>query len=406
MAFIATLTTTLLAATKLVVLQHGLYGGAINLRVLQKELQLAGGDDVLVHSAASNEGRTRDGVAAGGKRLASEVRHIVRCNPSLESLSFVGNSLGGLYARYAAAELHDVDAGTMAGLRPDAYVTIGSPHLGVRRFTYLPLPPVLQRLGVVVAGRTAQDLLLQDGESPADSLLVEMAYEGGRYHSALRAFDRRRLYANLKGDFMVPFGTASIELDASGGGTGSGGDGDRWGAGIGDAARAAAFARGGEGCTFYDEAVLTGRSSGICAVRTAPQPQPSPAQPREEESERQAHARLASTDPEEAMRRALERCGWSKVACSWRSATTAAPIAHNKLPALRREGWRRGFEAIEGADEGRPVMVHAAGYLLGKLEAAELALEGAHGALRTSGDAMAHASQFVLQEEEPADGEL
>jgi len=104
------------------------------------------------------------------------------------------------------------------------------------------------------------------------------------------------------------------------------------------------------------------------------------------------------------MRRALERCGWSKVACSWRSATTAAPIAHNKLPALRREGWRRGFEALEGADEGRPVMVHAADYLLGKLEAAELALEGAHGALRTSGDAMAHASQFVLQEE-PEDGE-
>ena len=52
--------------------------------------------------------------------------------------------------------------------------------------------------------------------------------------------------------------------------------------------------------------------------------------------------------------------------CAWRSAGTATPVAHNKLAALQRpEGWTRSLEAIEGTDEGRPVMAHAAAYILG-----------------------------------------
>jgi len=41
------------------------------------------------------------------------------------------------------------------------------------------------------------------------------------------------------------------------------------------------------------------------------------------------------------------------------------PLAHNKLAALRREGWRRGIEAVEAAHEGKPIMEHAARYILG-----------------------------------------
>jgi hypothetical protein len=41
-------------------------------------------------------------------------------------------------------------------------------------------------------------------------------------------------------------------------------------------------------------------------------------------------------------------------------------MAHNKLPALQREGWRRGMDMLdERAHEGRPVMLHAAQDLLG-----------------------------------------
>jgi len=41
----------LVAPTKLVVLQHGLYGAAVNMAVLQQELERLGGGEVLVPSA-------------------------------------------------------------------------------------------------------------------------------------------------------------------------------------------------------------------------------------------------------------------------------------------------------------------------------------------------------------------
>ena len=110
-------TSALVAHSRLVVLQHGLYGGAVNLAVLQDALAALGGDDVLVHSAEANQGRTRDGVVAGGRRLAQEVRDIVKSSgPGLRTISFVGNSLGGIYARYAVGVLHDASAGLVAGL--------------------------------------------------------------------------------------------------------------------------------------------------------------------------------------------------------------------------------------------------------------------------------------------------
>lgn len=208
--------------TELVVLVHGLYGGDNNLRVLRDTLQILGHGSVVVVSSSSNIGKTREGVVAGGLRVAEEVRAATKRHPTLKSLTLVGNSLGGLYIRYAAGVLLQSD-GLMAGLRPDALVTIGCPHLGVRKFTFLPLPSALHELGWIVAGKTADDLLLRT------PVLGEMAKEGSPFHHALRAFRRRRLYANLKGDFMVPFGTAAIQPRG-------------WGSGIGDGLRAACFA--------------------------------------------------------------------------------------------------------------------------------------------------------------------
>lgn len=93
--------------SRLVVLSHGLYGRPTHLRVLQHHLCALGGADLLVHQAVANHGRTRDGVAAGGARLAEEVRRLVDRHPSLSSLVLVGNSLGGLYVRYAAGQLFE-----------------------------------------------------------------------------------------------------------------------------------------------------------------------------------------------------------------------------------------------------------------------------------------------------------
>lgn len=74
---------------------------------------------------------TTDGVEAGGRRLADEIRRIVDATPSLQFLTLLGTSLGGIYCRVAAALLLDENGTTMYGLTPLRLTTLASPHLGV-----------------------------------------------------------------------------------------------------------------------------------------------------------------------------------------------------------------------------------------------------------------------------------
>jgi len=50
---------------------------------------------VMAYTPRCNLGRTYDGVRAGGERVAEEVLRVVQEHPSLQDISFVGNSLGG-----------------------------------------------------------------------------------------------------------------------------------------------------------------------------------------------------------------------------------------------------------------------------------------------------------------------
>ena len=78
--------------------------------------------------------------------------------PTLRKISFLAHSLGGLFARYAIAVLHSVETknagqssalivpttkgppksrwtsglGSIAGLQPINFITLATPHLGVR----------------------------------------------------------------------------------------------------------------------------------------------------------------------------------------------------------------------------------------------------------------------------------
>ena len=330
----------------LVVLQHGLYGSDENLIVLAEHIQSVA-DDVLVHLAASNDGtRTRDGIAAGGSRLADEIRHVRDRHSSLEKISLVGNSLGGLYVRYAATALMDSSGQTMAGgLIPDALVTTGCPHLGVRKFTFLPLPVALQTLARPVAGQSGVELMLRDsGGNDRQPLLVLMSDPASAHGAALRAFRRRRCYACLAGDFMVPFGSAAFEAKP-------------WAAGIGDGKLVEAFTSLEDAThrrLYLNDAVCQGECDGIGIIIDALLPASERADDDKEEME----------GPEDIMARGLAACGpWSKVGVRFRSATTRLPMAHNRLAALRRPGWRRAFEFIEQAHRGQPIMEHCAQFI-------------------------------------------
>jgi len=130
--------------------------------------------DMVVHNAVCNEHRTTDGVVNGGERLVTEMLETIRSSmkerriacpesPLVDvTISIVGNSLGGIYGRYAIARLGDVCKDLVLDgkyrLHFNIFCTTASPHLGVSKHTYVRLPRSAE-IGLARAmGNTGKDL--------------------------------------------------------------------------------------------------------------------------------------------------------------------------------------------------------------------------------------------------------
>lgn len=199
------------------------------------------GQNVLVHSATCNEGKTNDGVRAGGERLVEEMLQVIRkeadrtrrknqsCNLGGDdvsevvdiTLSLVGNSLGGIYSRYAIALLfemaeevdeNDVDCSSKTvlldsgsiRLRFETFCTTATPHLGCSRHTYVSLPRSAETVVGNFLGETGRDLFRMN----------DLLYSMGTvpyFLQPLSQFRRRVAYANAyHTDFPVPAATAAF----------------------------------------------------------------------------------------------------------------------------------------------------------------------------------------------------
>lgn len=312
------LSTVSPSAKLLIVMVHGLGGQPGDLAALEEALgnENSRRRDFHVHLAQCNApGRslfaalnhpTQDGIEAGGRRLAEEIRQLRRVAPQLSHISLVGNSLGGLYCRYAAALLFDADSGTVAGLQPVHFLTTASPHLGVGQHGHLSLiPRPLQTLGASFLGASIRQLLLGDGPRP---LLLRMASEETSgddlpFLPALRAFQYRTLYANAVNDFLVAYETAAIAPNPTA------------------APRPAPF-RG-------EPRVLYTRERAAEAEEL-------------EEAEVEAGADVAAW--QRRMARGLSRgMSWREVCVVFPS---LFPIAHNRIVALRRDAFVTALNAV------------------------------------------------------------
>jgi pimeloyl-ACP methyl ester carboxylesterase len=199
------------APVHLVVLVHGWLGNELEMGYLQQSLERqsgAKGHQVMIHSAVSNVGRTWDGIAAGGLRLAQEIDRVVdemqqeSASPSTSSicisLSLVGNSLGGLYARHALGHLS-----SFSKLQPNLFCTTATPHLGVSKHTYVKIPRVAEYLIANSMQPTGRDLFRFTNA-------LDTLYES-QYLKPLAAFTKRVAVANAYGtDFQVPTATAAF----------------------------------------------------------------------------------------------------------------------------------------------------------------------------------------------------
>ncbi|KAG6383944.1 hypothetical protein SASPL_156265 [Salvia splendens] len=166
-------------------------------------------------SSCNMYAKTFTGIDGAGRRLADEVTEVVKKADSLTKISFLSHSLGGLIARYAIAVLYtpNVDTytnsepsspsngGLIAGLEAINFITLATPHLGVRGKKQKIAPPIAP----IFTGQTGSQLFLTDGEADKPPLLLRMASDcdEGKFLSALGVFRCRFLYANVSYDHMV-----------------------------------------------------------------------------------------------------------------------------------------------------------------------------------------------------------
>lgn len=192
---------------RLAVFVHGLgMNGGAHGRALSEGAERAGWS---LYFACSNLGSTGvgtfattlAGVAAGGIRLAEELRSVLATkHADAEEVALVGASLGGLYCRHAAGLLWG-GADGMPAIRaqPHALVTLATPHLGVRGlFSNGQMKLSLGR----VLSQTVSDLMWDS------NCLVDLA--AGPFLAALGGFGSRVAYAPLIDDGIVAYASAAL----------------------------------------------------------------------------------------------------------------------------------------------------------------------------------------------------
>ncbi|RXH86276.1 hypothetical protein DVH24_017329 [Malus domestica] len=205
----------------LLVLVHGILASPSDWTYVEAELKRRLGRNFLIYASSCNTyTKTFSGIDGAGKRLADEVMQLVQKTESLKKISFLAHSLGGLFARYAISVLYNDSAssttansqtayslrqGKIAGLEPINFVTLATPHLGMRGKKQLPFllgVPFLEKLAApiapIVVGRTGSQLFLTDGKPERPPLLLRMASDckDGKFLSALGSFKSRIIYAN------------------------------------------------------------------------------------------------------------------------------------------------------------------------------------------------------------------
>jgi pimeloyl-ACP methyl ester carboxylesterase len=213
---------------------NGLFGSRANWRAIRGVLDahLDASTTLLHVSSASEYAATYEGIDVCGRRLAEEVRGLAAAVPSLRRVSFLGHSMGGLVARWAAGALFDPGAATLAGLSPAHFVSMATPHLGCQTVVgpaQVPLLAWSARLpgvgsimkalappfSAVAFGRTGRQLFLMDGQPGASAPLIHRLStnqpdEGLHFLSSLRAFETRTAYANSSGDHLVAWANSSL----------------------------------------------------------------------------------------------------------------------------------------------------------------------------------------------------
>eukprot|EP01138_Halocafeteria_seosinensis_P007624 gb/GECG01007792.1/.p1 GENE.gb/GECG01007792.1/~~gb/GECG01007792.1/.p1 ORF type:complete len:475 (+),score=34.29 gb/GECG01007792.1/:1-1425(+) len=148
---------------------------------------------------------TSRGIENGGAELSYAIEKLIEREPSINSLSMIGLSLGGLYCRYAIGLLHEKFG---ENIRFRHFVTIATPHIGTRRHINW-LYEAAVDLGLL--GKTGREVMLKDTDSPSSvPLLVNMTQMDGAFWKGLNRFENLVSFGNSDADDKVPFWSSSL----------------------------------------------------------------------------------------------------------------------------------------------------------------------------------------------------
>ena len=185
----------------------------------------------VILSSKANVNNSTDGIAKGGERLAVEISDWIQqytadiqehssSSSSLNSnsnstettvtLSLIGNSLGGLYSRYALAELY-YNTKSFDKILPLIFGTTSSPHLGVSQETFIELPKWVEPYVATVMQQQSMDDLFSSNNS---TVVMDMCRRPNSddeddnnnrdYLHPLQQFQKRIAVANAYNtDFLV-----------------------------------------------------------------------------------------------------------------------------------------------------------------------------------------------------------
>ena len=110
----------------LIVFVHGFQGNSFDLRLIRNNIAMCRPNAYMMCSS-KNEEHTEGDIATMGERLAREVERFIRdwCpNGSIDKISFVGHSLGGIIIRAALPYLQDLAP------KFHFFMTFSTPHIG------------------------------------------------------------------------------------------------------------------------------------------------------------------------------------------------------------------------------------------------------------------------------------
>ncbi|KAJ1537288.1 hypothetical protein HK096_008813 [Nowakowskiella sp. JEL0078] len=209
----------------LIVAQHGLWGVPEHLSFLLDKIASQAKNEIHILNVDQNAVlKTYDGLDVCGDRLVTliyaTVLELEKSGKRVVKVSFIGYSFGGLVIRYAIGKLYAKDF--FSKHKPINFITIATPHLGVRKDTRYGnlFNAVWNNLVGFFTFRTGKQLVLSDNDLKIEwsyplnnkPILLALCDPSGPFFQALKLFSKRMIFANTRNDFSSPHATSAIEV--------------------------------------------------------------------------------------------------------------------------------------------------------------------------------------------------